>query len=123
MEQLGYSTIWLPGGQIDTLNRIAQIVRATTSISVASAIISLDVYPPEDVTNLYADLLATAPDRFVVGLGGPQQAKPLRALHDYLDKLDAADPPVPADRRILAALGPRKLEIARIVAPEPWLSW
>jgi probable F420-dependent oxidoreductase len=34
-------------------------------------------------------------------------------LNDYLDRLDGGEPPVPAGRRILAALGPRKLEIAR----------
>ena len=49
----------------------------------------------------------------MVGLGGPQQPRPLRALGHYLDQLDGADPPVPAQRRILAALGPRKLALAR----------
>jgi probable F420-dependent oxidoreductase len=32
---------------------------------------------------------------------------------DRLDRLDRSEPPVPAERRILAALGPRKLELAR----------
>jgi probable F420-dependent oxidoreductase len=112
-EHLGYSTIWLPGGQIDSLDRIAKIIRATTTIPVASAIISADVYAPDAVMNLYADMQATAPGRFVVGLGGPQKPRSMAALNDYLDKLDAGDPPVPAERRVLAALGPRKLELAR----------
>ncbi len=113
LEELGYSTIWLPGGQIDSLDRITKIIRATTSARVASAVISLDVYEPGPVTQLYAGLQASAPDRFVVGLGGPQKPRPLQALNHYLDELDQADPPVPAQRRILAALGPRKLELAR----------
>ncbi len=113
LERLGYSTIWLPGGQIDSLDRIAEIVHATTTIKVAPGIIPPDVYGPDAVAALYADLQASAPGRFVVGLGGPQQARSLPALHEFVDALDAADPPVPADRRILAALGPRKLEIAR----------
>jgi probable F420-dependent oxidoreductase len=113
LETLGYSAIWLPGGQIDSLRRIAEIVRATRSVPVASSVISLDVYEPEEVAGLYAELQASAPDRFVVGLGGPQKPRPLRALNDYLDRLDAAEPPVPAWRRMLAALGPRKLELAR----------
>jgi probable F420-dependent oxidoreductase len=112
-ERLGYSTIWLPGGQIDSLDRLAEIVRATTTIPVASAIISPDVYGPDAVIKLYAGLQANAPDRFVVGLGGPQKPRSLAALNDYLDTLDEAHPPVPAERRILAALGPRKLELAR----------
>lgn len=113
LEQLGYSAIWLPGGQIDRLDRIAAIVRATTTIPVASAIISPDVYEAGAVTALYAGLQASAPDRFIVGLGGSQQAPALRALHAYLDELDGAEPPVPVEARILAALGPRKLALAR----------
>jgi probable F420-dependent oxidoreductase len=113
LEELGYRTIWLPGGQSDSLDRIAAIVRATKSVPVASAVIPLDVYEPGAVTQLYAGLQGSAPDRFVVGLGGPQTRRPLQALNDYLDKLDQAEPPVPAHRRILAALGPRKLELAR----------
>ncbi len=97
LERLGYATIWLPGGQIDTLDRIVAIIRATTSVPVASAVIPLDVYGPAAVTQLYAQLQASAPGRFVVGLGGPQQSRPLAALNDYLDRLDLAEPPVPAD--------------------------
>jgi probable F420-dependent oxidoreductase len=113
VEQLGYAAIWLPGGQIDRLDRIASIVGATTSVPVIPGIIPLDVYPAAAVVQLYAELQASAPDRFIAGLGGPQRPRPLRPLNDYLDELDRAMPPVPAGRRILAALGPRKLELAR----------
>ncbi|MQA77169.1 MAG: TIGR03620 family F420-dependent LLM class oxidoreductase [Streptosporangiales bacterium] len=113
VEKLGYSTIWLSGGQLTTLDPIAKIIRATTTIPVAPGIIPLGVYGPEAVTALYADLEATHPGRFVVGLGGPQTPRSLRALNEFLDRLDTGEPPVPADRRILAALGPRKLQLAR----------
>ena len=113
LEGLGYSAIWLRGGQIDNLGRIAEVVRATTSVPVVPGIISVDVYAPGEVSRLYAELQASAPGRFVAGLGGPQVPRPLRPLRDYLDQLDRGEPPVPASRRILAALGPRKLEIAR----------
>lgn len=113
VEQLGYSAAWLPGGQLDTLGRLADVVSATTAVAVGSAIISLDAYSPETVTGLCAQVEAAAPGRLVVGLGGPQKPRPLRALNGYLDHLDQADPPVPAQRRLLAALGPRKLELAR----------
>jgi probable F420-dependent oxidoreductase len=113
LERLGYSGIWLPGGQIDSLGRLADLIGATTAPAVGSAIISLDVYQPETVTRLYAQLEAIAPGRLVVGLGGPQSPRPLQALNDYLGHLDRAVPPVPAGRRLLAALGPRKLELAR----------
>ena len=113
LESLGYSAIWLRGGQIDSLDRISAVVRATDSIPVATGIIPIGVYDSGAVAQLHADLQITAPDRFVVGLGGPQVPRPFRALNDYLDRLDRFDPPVPAERRILAALGPRKLELAR----------
>lgn len=113
LEELGYSAIWLPGGQIDRLDRITAIVRATRSVPVAPGIIPVDVYAPAAVRELYAELQSSAPDRFVVGLGGPQKPRPLQPLNDYLDQLDQGKPPVPAGRRILAALGPRKLELAR----------
>ncbi|RZK95942.1 MAG: TIGR03620 family F420-dependent LLM class oxidoreductase [Rhodococcus sp. (in: high G+C Gram-positive bacteria)] len=113
LESLGYSAIWLRGGQIDSLDRISAVVVATDSIPVATGIIPVDVYDADAVARLYADLQTTAPDRFVVGLGGPQIPRPLRALNEYLDRLDHSAPPVPAERRILAALDPRKLELAR----------
>jgi probable F420-dependent oxidoreductase len=108
LEQLGYAAIWLPGGQLDRLDRIDELIGATASVPVGSAIIPVDRYAPEAVAALYAH----NPGRFIVGLGGPQQPRPLRGLNDYLDRLDQGRPPVPAGARILAALGPRKLELA-----------
>jgi probable F420-dependent oxidoreductase len=113
LERLGYSAIWLPGGQIDNLARLADVAAATTAVPVGSAIISLDVYSADTVAAFFARLEETAPGRFVAGLGGPQQPRPLQALSGFLDRLDQADPVLPSDRRLLAALGPRKLELAR----------
>ncbi len=113
LEGLGYSAIWLRGGQIDSLSRITEVVTATTAVPVVPGIIPVDVYAPGDVTRLYGDLQARAPGRFIAGLGGPQVPRPLQPLNDYLDQLDRGEPPVAPSRRILAALGPRKLELAR----------
>ena len=33
LERLGYDTIWLPGGQIDELSRLADLAAATTTPS------------------------------------------------------------------------------------------
>lgn len=113
LEELGYRAIWLRGGQISSLSQIAEVVRATTAVPVIPGIIPVDAYPPGEVIRLHADLQARAPGRFIAGLGGPQVPRPLRPLNDYLDQLDHGEPPVPASRRILAALGPRKLEVSR----------
>lgn len=113
LERHGYGTVWVPGGQLDRLDRIAQLIQATTVIQVGSGIIPPDRYQSDEVASLYAELQASTPDRLVVGLGGSQKPPSLSGLHRFLDRLDNAVPPVPRERRVLAALGPRKLEIAR----------
>jgi probable F420-dependent oxidoreductase len=61
----------------------------------------------------YSQLEATHPGRFIVGLGGAHGPRPLRTLAGYLDVLDTVPPTVPASARVLAALGPRMLQLAR----------
>ena len=106
LELLGYTSVWLPGGQIDRLDRLADLVRATETATIVPAIVPVDVYPPGQTGELFDELSGTG--RFVLGLGGPQSARPLAGLHRYLDDLA-----VPTDRILLAALGPKKLEMAR----------
>ena len=58
------------------------------------------------------------PGRFLLGIGtshGPvvaDYARPYSKMVAYLDALDALTTPVPPARRVLAALGPRMLELA-----------
>jgi probable F420-dependent oxidoreductase len=113
LEKLGYSTIWIAGGQLRTLDPLRDVIRATETIPVGSAIIPAVVYGAEDVVALRRDLEATDPGRLIAGLGGAHGERPLRTMNAYLDVLDAADPPVPAGARMLSALGPRMLELAR----------
>jgi probable F420-dependent oxidoreductase len=110
LERLGYSTIWLTGGPMSSLSQVTDVVRATSSSRIGTGIIPVDRFPAEDVVALYQDLERTDPGRFVVGLGGAHGANPLTTLNAYLDRLDGA---VPQDRRVMAALGPRMLELAR----------
>jgi probable F420-dependent oxidoreductase len=110
LEELGYSTLWLPGGRGNNLTRIDNLVRATSRIGVASGILSVDQVPASDVAAAYTALAQTHPGRFVVGLGGAHGAKPLATINAYLDEIE---PVVPASERILSALGPRMLELAR----------
>ncbi|MBL7497132.1 TIGR03620 family F420-dependent LLM class oxidoreductase [Frankia sp. CNm7] len=109
LEELGYQTLWLPG----SLPPIDTIIRGTTTLRVASGIISVDRVPATEVAATYAALEADYPGRFVVGLGGAHGPKPLPTLNAYLDALDTATPVVPASERVLAALGPRMLGLSR----------
>jgi Luciferase-like monooxygenase len=70
LEELGYQTIWLTGGPLESLSQIADVVRATKRARVATGIISVDRFGADEVSALYADLQATHPGRLVVGLGG-----------------------------------------------------
>jgi probable F420-dependent oxidoreductase len=112
LEELGYSALWLPGGQIDRPDRVLDLLDATASVAVGTAVLSAAVYGPERVVELHRAAQGRAPGRTVLGLGGPQQRRSLAAVETYLDHLDSAQPPVPAEHRMLAALGPRKLAMA-----------
>ena len=113
VEQLGFTTLWIVGGRLDRLDRLADLIRATERAVVGSAIIPPDVHDAAAVTALFQRVEAVAPGRLLVGLGSPHTERPLAALGEYVDQLDAADDPIPAHRRILAAFGPRALDVAR----------
>ena len=77
LERIGYDTIWLTGGPMERLAQIAEAVAATETARIATGIIPVDRFPSADVAALYAELEASAPGRFVVGLGGAHGADPL----------------------------------------------
>jgi probable F420-dependent oxidoreductase len=110
LEELGFSTLWMAGGQGNNLPQIGNVIRGTSRIGVASGILSVDRVPAAEVTAAYTALEQTHPGRFVVGLGGAHGAKPLATLNSYLDEVE---PMVPRSELILSALGPRMLELAR----------
>jgi probable F420-dependent oxidoreductase len=110
LEDAGYDTIWLTGGPMRGLDQVAAAVRATRAVTIGTAIIPIVRFGVAEVAATYTELEGSHPGRFLVGLGGAHGPKPLPRLTAYLDELDAT---VPVERRILAALGPRMLELAR----------
>ena len=113
LEDAGYDTIWLTGGPMRSLSQVGAAVRATRQVPVATGIIAVVRFAAAEVAATYAELEERSPGRFVVGLGGAHGPKPLPTLGAYLDRLDTQPPTVPADRRVLAALGPKMLGLAR----------
>lgn len=105
---LGFDTLWVNGGRIDRLGILTDLLTVTERVNVAPAIIPPDRYRPADVVDLYHRAEADFPGRLLIGLGSSQD-KPLTALSDYVDRLDM----IPRARRLLAAFGPHKLDIAR----------
>ncbi|MFE7836904.1 LLM class F420-dependent oxidoreductase [Streptomyces sp. NPDC057474] len=115
LEDLGFGAIWLGGST--TVDHAVPLVEATAHITVATGIQSIWQHEAADTAVRFADLEAAHPGRFLLGLGvshaklTEQYRRPYAAMVDYLDALDAAG--VPADRRVLAALGPRMLRLSR----------
>lgn len=115
LEQLGYGALWLGGSS--GIEHAAPLIEATSKITVATGILSIWQHEARETADRWAALEAAHPGRFLLGLGvshaklTAQYKRPYGAMVDYLDALDAAG--VPADRRVLAALGPRMLELSR----------
>jgi probable F420-dependent oxidoreductase len=114
LEELGFGALWL-GGSSSVRNAVP-LVKATSRITVGTSIQSIWQHEAADTAREFTELDATYPDRFVLGLGvshaqlAEQYRRPYSALVSYLDELDAAG--VPANRRVLAAIGPRSLKLA-----------
>jgi probable F420-dependent oxidoreductase len=129
LETLGYGALWSSGGfNPGFSSRFGRLLASTTRVAVASGIVSMWTGAPEDVGPAVADLEARFPGRFLLGIGashGPvvaNYARPYSHMVAYLDALDALETPVPVDRRALAALGNRMLELAaeRAVGAHPY---
>lgn len=120
LESLGYGTLWSSGGFEPGLSpRFGELLAATERAVVASGIASIWTTTPADVALAVADLEERSAGRFLFGIGAshaaivPDYARPYARMVAYLDRLDATDTPVPPERRVLAALGPRMLELAK----------
>jgi probable F420-dependent oxidoreductase len=108
VERLGYDAVWVTGGPLANLDQLRDLMRATRRIKVATGILSIDRFSAGLVQSLYDELETDHRGRFIVGLGGAHQGKPIPRLTAYLEQLL-----VPQDRIALAALGPKMLDLAR----------
>jgi len=131
IEALGYGAIWF--GEVlwgrEALTLASVLLGATEQITVATGIANVHLRSPA-AADAGARLLATShPGRFVLGLGASHKVvvedglrrpygKPLAVMRSYLDEVDACRGRAPESRqpgppRVLAALGPRMLDLAR----------
>ncbi|MEU5610325.1 LLM class F420-dependent oxidoreductase [Streptomyces sparsogenes] len=117
LEQLGFPALWLGGSP--SPDQAAVLLDATSRITVATGILSIWAHDAAEVAERHAALEAAHGGRFLLGLGvshshmAKDYARPYTAMREYLDALDAAPTPVPASRRVLAALGPKMLKLSR----------
>ncbi|MBE8520354.1 TIGR03620 family F420-dependent LLM class oxidoreductase [Amycolatopsis sp. H6(2020)] len=128
-DALGYGAVWLGTGRnsVGDLAFVEDILAATERITVATAIVNMWVDEPETLAASYHRLADRYGKRLLlgVGVGHPEAVteyrSPYAKIVDYLDRLDAAG--VPAEARVLAALGDRVLALAaeRTAGAHPYL--
>lgn len=127
-ESLGYGAMWIP----ETVGRdpfitASQLLSGTSSIKVATGIANIYARDPMTMANVQRSLDEASPGRFLLGLGVShhtlvsyvrkhEYTKPLSHMRDYLARMDKAlfRAVGPAERpeTVLAALGPKMLELS-----------
>src|ERR1700757_3918961 len=116
IERLGYGTLWVTGSPAAELSFAEPLLESTTALKVATGIVNIWTADAKTVAESFHRINTAHPGRFVLGIGAghpehtEQYRKPYDALVDYLDVLDEYG--VPANQRLLAALGPRVLRLA-----------
>ncbi|MBD0859793.1 TIGR03620 family F420-dependent LLM class oxidoreductase [Gordonia sp. zg691] len=117
-EDSGFDALWVADVRGD-LSFLSECLRATSHLTVATAVLSIWDLPAAAAAAAIADADADAdPGRAILGLGvshpGLVRAgtyrTPIRAINEYLDALD--DARCPRTQRILGANGPRMLATA-----------
>ena len=119
LEALGYGSVWIGGSPPDDLGLAEAILKATTGLAVGTSIIDVWRSDPTVLSLSHTRLRTTYPGRFYLGLGsghapsaeatGQRYVRPLSKLRAFLEALD---PAVPVDERLIAALGPKALALA-----------
>jgi probable F420-dependent oxidoreductase len=116
IEAVGFPAIWVGGSP--SLEQTRPFLELTTTLTVVTGILNVWRHEPADVAAGHAELRSEFGERFLLGIGAghpeatSEYKKPLTKMREFFDGLDAADPPVPRDERLAAALGPKMLDLA-----------
>lgn len=115
LEELGFGVLWHGGSP--RLTDLRPLLEATETLTVATSIANVWRYDAAEMVADWEQLERDFPGRALagIGVGHPEQdgdySKPFTAVREYLDVLDEAGQP-PVERRLLAALAPRMIELA-----------
>ncbi|MCG5220073.1 TIGR03620 family F420-dependent LLM class oxidoreductase [Streptosporangium sp. KLBMP 9127] len=132
IEELGYGTLWFGEGfGRDSVSQAWLTLTATRRLTVAAGIANIALRDPIAMAAAERSINEAHPGRYLLGLGGhrvsdtpiqmngyviPSRGKAVATMGAYLDAMDAIplDSAAPAHppRRMLAALGPKMLELA-----------
>jgi len=132
LEALGYGAIWFGEGvgTKEAFSQAATLLAWTERVPVATGIANLYARDPMAMANGTRCLSDAYPGRFLLGVGvshapsvaerGHHYDRPIATMRAYLDAMDEAlyRPEGPTERppRVLAALGPRMLDLSAELA-------
>ena len=135
LDGLGFTALWIPDVGGPVLDSVDNLLAATEKTVIATGILNLWMHEPAEVAARYAALTETHGERFLLGIGvshAPlidskepgRYRKPLAATKAFLDGIDASPQPVPTANRVLAALGPKMLQLSatRAGGAHPYLT-
>jgi probable F420-dependent oxidoreductase len=122
IERLGYRTLWVTESVKEAFAHAGLALAASQRLVVATGIASIWARQPVAMASGAQTLGEAYPGRFVLGIGVSHPhlvksyARPLTAMREYLDEMDAAayaaPLPVSPVPRLVAALRPKMLELA-----------
>lgn len=132
LEAWGYGTLWINDGMgSDPMVLAARILAGTERLQVALGVANIYSRDPTAMKGAQYGLNEQWHGRFLLGMGvshpfivegmrGHTYAKPLATMRGYLDAMTAVDYPGPSPTEkpltVIAALGPKMLELARDMA-------
>jgi probable F420-dependent oxidoreductase len=127
-QDLGFGALWLGGSP--RLPRLRPMLEATDAIVIATGIVNIWQYEPAELAAEFASLEADFPGRVLLGIGiGHPEAtseytKPLAKTREFFDGIAASDHPVPRERMVAAALGPKMLDLGfeRTLGTHPYFT-
>ena len=128
IESLGFGAVWVPEAVLrEPFANAALLLSATKSIVVGTGIASIHARTAMTMQAGWKTLSEAFPGRFLLGLGVSHQPavegfhglsydKPYSTMKSYLDAMDRglyfSPPPTVAPQRMLAALGPKMLQLS-----------
>lgn len=115
-QELGFGALWLGGSP--RLPKLRAMLEVTERLVIATGIVNMWQYEPAVLADEFAALDADFPGRVLLGIGiGHPEAtqeyeRPLAKTRRFLDGIAESEHPVRRDRMVLAALGPKMLDLS-----------
>jgi probable F420-dependent oxidoreductase len=115
-QELGFGALWLGGSP--RLPKLRPMLEATDTLVIATGIVNIWQYDPVELADEFDALEEDFPGRVLlgIGIGHPEATSeymaPLTKSREFFDGIEASDHPVPRERMVVAALGPKMLDFS-----------